>query len=135
MARKRTTRRPRLDPQPPGQRPARDDRGFYADQFNASELALMAAAASDPVLDDEVWAMRVLNRRLLAHVTELEAEGGDLPIESLVKVADALTAGTGRVARLLRDRQALSGQAADLNAASALAAVLDDILTQMGWEK
>src|SRR6266536_2834087 len=127
-------RRPRLDTQPPaeprGGRADKDDgRRFYADQFTAEELALVAASATDPALDDEIWMTRVLNRRMLAHTRELEAEGGDLPLETLVKAVEALIAGTGRVARLLRDRKALSGEAVD-ELARTMAEALDGLFEE-----
>ena len=139
MSHKRQTRRrPRLDTKPPaeprGGRAGKDDRrGFYADQFTAEELALVAASATDPALDDEIWLARVLNRRMLAHTRELEAEGGEVPLETLVKAVQALFTGTGRVARLLRDRQVLSGEALD-ELARTMAEALEGIFDEMGWQ-
>ena len=133
-------RRPRLDTKPPAQpRGGRaaggkdDRRGFYADQFTSEELALVAASATDPALDDEIWLTRVLNRRMLAHTRELEAEGGELPLDTLVKAVQALIAGTGRVARLLRDRKVLSGEALD-ELARTMAEALEGIFEEMDWK-
>jgi hypothetical protein len=109
---------------------------FYDDQFNPAELALIAACVQDLSLDDEVWLQRVVNRRLLGLADQLEpaaqAEaaqaGSDAPapqadsdppapedtaLKQLVHVAQALTTGAGRMARLLRDRRVLSGEAVD----------------------
>ena len=51
MSRKRPSRRPRLDTRPPakphGKRAGQDQRSFYADEFTAEELALVAACVSD----------------------------------------------------------------------------------------
>lgn len=105
------------------------EHGFYSDQFTAEELALIASLVQDPTLDDEIWMQRVLNRRLLAYVSG--QEGDQIPLETIVKVAEALAAGTGRVARLLRDKRALSGKAAD-GIAGAIAAALDELSTELG---
>jgi hypothetical protein len=67
-----------------------------------------------------------MNHRLLASVGAEE-----LTLERLIAVAKALTLGTGRVSRLLRDRRALSGEAAE-GLAGAIAAALDEISTELG---
>jgi hypothetical protein len=48
-----------------------------------------------------------------------------------VKVAAVLTTGTGRVAHLLRDQRALTGQAAD-GLTAAIAQALDELSTELG---
>ncbi len=106
--------------------------GFYADRFTPAELELVAAFVSDPTLDDEIWMQRVLNRRLLRFVDEQQADAA-IELETLVKVAEALATGTGRVARLLRDKRALSGEAAD-GIANAIAAALDELTSELGEE-
>ena len=103
---------------------------FYSESFTTEELALVAASLSDPTLDDELWLQRVLNQRLFRKSAEA-AEGGPIALELLVKVAEALTRGTGRVARLLRDQRALSGAAAD-GISGAIATTLDEISTELG---
>jgi hypothetical protein len=113
--------------------------GFYSDQFTVDELALIAAFVSDLTLDDEIWMQRVLNRRLLAYVAPGRETGGEsddsageaLDVATLVKVAQALAIGTGRVARLLRDKRALSGKAAD-GMAGAFALALQEVCTELG---
>jgi hypothetical protein len=107
--------------------------GFYSDQFTPEELALIAAFVQDPTVDDEIWMQRVLNRRLLQYMSAAEAQDEPLALETLVKVAEALAQGTGRVARLLRDRRALSGEAAD-GLVNAIAAALDEFATELGIE-
>jgi hypothetical protein len=104
--------------------------GFYSDQFSPEELALVAAFVADPTLDDEIWMQRVLNRRLLGHAAPVE---GQPPISTgkLIALAEALSIGTGRVARLLRDRRALSGEAAQ-GLAEAIATALDEISSEIG---
>ena len=104
--------------------------GFYSDQFSADELALVAALVTDPTVDDELWAQRVVNRRLLAFMRRAEQDE-PLTLETLTRVAEALAVGTGRVARLLRDRRALSGAAAD-GLTGAIAQALDEIASELG---
>ena len=103
---------------------------FYGSQFTADELALVAAFVTDPSLDDELWLQRVLNHRLFHYLDESAA---DEPLElgTLVKLAGALGAGVLRVARLLRDRQALSGSSAD-GIQAALTRVLDELSKELG---
>ncbi len=123
---------------------------FYAGQYTPDELALIAACLQDLKLDDEVWMQRVLNLRLLgvagklepgakaeaaetAHADTALAGDGDQPqgpaadtaLTHLVHVAMALATGTGRLARLLRDRRVLSGEAVD-GLAGSITAVLDE---------
>lgn len=123
--------KPKLAPAPkakrggqPGNSNASSHR-FYSDQFTADEIALVAGFASDPDLTDEIWMQRVFNRRLLQHV-----QGEELTTDTLVKIAEALAAGTGRVARLLRDKRALSGEATD-GLADAIAHALDELGTEL----
>ena len=103
---------------------------FYSDQFTTDELALVAAFVADPTLDDEIWMQRVLNRRLLGHAAPMEG-GPPIKVDVLVKVAEALAIGTGRVARLLRDKRALSGEATE-GLAEAIARALDEFSTESG---
>jgi hypothetical protein len=111
----------------PPKAPKTPIKSFYSDQFTAEELALVTVFIEDVTLDDEIWMQRVFNRRLVA-VTQT---ADDVPLETLVKVAEALARGTGRVARLLRDKRALSGEAAD-GIAGAIAAALDELATELG---
>jgi hypothetical protein len=106
--------------------------GFYSDQFTELEQTLVAAFVTDLTLDDEIWMQRVLNRRLMAHSAAAPGEVA-VSVETLVSVAQALAIGTGRVARLLRDKRALSGEAADgLN--GAIAQALNELSTELGIE-
>jgi hypothetical protein len=103
---------------------------FYGDTFTPEELALMAAFVSDPTLDDELWMQRVLNHRLFRFTGDAPSDES-ISLQLLVKVAEALARGTGRVARLLRDKRALSGEAAD-GIAGAIAAALDELTSELG---
>ena len=127
MTRPHTPRTARDAGPKPGRAPADT---FYSDLFSPEELALVAAFVSDPTLDDEIWLQRVLNHRLFHYLDDSEP-GAPLEVATLVKVAEALGAGTTRVARLLRDRRALSGEAAD-GLAGAIAAALDELTTDLG---
>jgi len=97
---------------------------WYSKHFSKAESELVAAFTSDLSLDDEIWAQRVVNRRILA-----SSQTDDL--DTLIKVGTALAIGTGRVAKLLRDKRALSGEAAD-GLAGAIAQALEEISTEMG---
>ncbi len=134
-------RRQRPNPTPPSQpappeaapAPAPKPRNFYSDGFTRGELDLIAAFVQSPSLDDEIWMQRVVNRRLLRYIDGDAAGAGDAPIEveTLVKVAQAMAIGTGRVARLLRDRRALTGEASDTIAAL-MSAMLDQLSSELG---
>ena len=103
---------------------------FYSGQFSTEELALVAAFVSEPTLDDELWLQRVVNHRLF-HYFDESPVNEPIEIGTLVKLAAALGAGAVRVARLLRDRQALSrGGAASLQ--TALTKVLDELSNELG---
>jgi hypothetical protein len=104
--------------------------GFYSDTFTPEELALVAAFVTDPTLDDEIWMQRVLNRRLMKHTGE-QLGKPQIKISLLVKVAEALAIGTGRVARLLRDKRMLSGEANN-SLAEAIATALDELTGELG---
>lgn len=138
MATNRKQRKSDTTPQPnrrkKGAQPGNSNaaaHSFYSDQFDTDELALIASFLSDLTLTDEIWMQRVLNRRLLAHLNTTNEEGNSPTIEELTKVAEALATGTGRVARLLRDQRALSGEAAD-GIADAISKALDELGSELG---
>ena len=100
--------------------------GFYSSSFTEDELALVAAFVQDIDLNDEIWMQRVMNRRLLE-----QSQSGD--VDLLVRIGQALAVGTGRVGRLLRDKRAISGEAAD-GIAGAIATALDELSTELGTQ-
>lgn len=106
--------------------------GFYSDHFTEAELTRIAALTTDPTLDDEIWMQRVLNHRLLAYAAQPK-DGAQLNVQQLIQVVETLAIGTGRVARLLRDKRALSGEAAD-GLTGAIAQALDELGTELGLE-
>jgi hypothetical protein len=83
------------------------------------------------VLDDEIALQRLVNEQLLSLWASLgrddKADDGALQ----VKLAQALTAGTGRVAHLLRDQRALTGEAAD-GLIGVIAKAVDELNTETG---
>ena len=88
------------------------------------------AEANCAALEGEIDLQRQVNERLLNLWNALEhAQEPDGALQ--VKVAAALTAGLGRVARLLRDQRALTGQAGD-GLAAAVAQALDELASEMG---
>jgi hypothetical protein len=99
---------------------------FYSDQFTDPERDLVDAFVADPRLDDEIWMQRVLNRRLLVHANLKDEDGASPSTQVLIKLAEALTIGTGRVARMLRDKRVLSGEAA-----GSLAEAADELLAEI----
>lgn len=107
-----------------------------ADPLTSEQLArqLLAGSAGAAALDAEIALQRQVNQRLLAMWDSLDQAAGAEDDETpalQVKVAAALTAGTGRVARLLRDQRALTGQAAD-GLTAAIARALDELSTELG---
>jgi len=125
--------------------------GFYSDGYSEEELELLAAFGSDLPVDEEIWMQRVINRRLLGRASppgplplrsatgtmvsrsEEHASGEGVRIGELVRIAGALGIGTGRIARLLRTKRALTGEAGD-TLARAIAAALDELEGEMGLE-
>jgi len=101
--------------------------GFYSPHFSEPELDLILQFCADPTLDDEIIMQRVANFRLVESLSQ-ETEG-----EIKVRMFEALSTGLGRVAKLLRDKRALSGDAAD-GIAGAIAAALDELKTEIGLD-
>jgi hypothetical protein len=109
--------------------------GFYSGQFTTEEMALISSFLLDPTLEDEIWMQRVVNRRLLAYLNgdALQDEPPEVAVRSMVRVAEALALGTGRVARLLRDRQALTGDTAKI-LLDAITTALTELADELGRE-
>ena len=157
---KSSPKRPKAVPPSKAAPEAEPKTGFYDSRYSAEEVALLSACLEDPGLDPELWLQRVLNRRLLGAATGLgnpapeEAaahSAAEAPAPSaldpestgtqneeraallarLVNVANALTSGTGRVARLLRDQRVLSGEAVD-RLADAMATALVELGKELG---
>jgi hypothetical protein len=100
--------------------------GFYSQALDAQELKRITDFAGTLSLDDEIWLVRCLSHRL-AEIIRAE----ELPLPELLRAGDALVRCTGRIASLLRDKRALSGEAAD-GLAGAVAQVLDELSNEWG---
>lgn len=95
--------------------------GFYSGALTDEELADLAVLGDDATLTDEIGAVRVVVRRVL---TTMEAS-----VEPAL--AACLFDGTRTVARLLRDRKAISGEAADA-LCSAIDQAIQEFVTEAG---
>jgi hypothetical protein len=127
---------------PPKDRDHRTHR-FYSTAFRLKELADLEACAEELSLDDEIASMRVMLRRILAL---LSAEGqpeeghphggaptGAMTHHEYARLARLALEGGRTVAHLLRDRRALSGEAAD-GLAGAFSQALDELSVEWGIE-
>ena len=97
--------------------------GFYNKTFSEDEILDVArlAAAGDVALDEEIGVLRICMRRVL--------EADIDPAKTL----QLLSRGVGQLARLMRAKRAVSGEAAD-GLADAFAKALDELSTEMGIE-
>lgn len=95
--------------------------GFYSGAISDEELADLAVLGDDNSLTDEIAAVRVVIRRVLA---ALEA-AVDPPLAACV------FDGARTVAKLLRDRKAISGEAAD-NLLTAIDQAIQEFITEAG---
>lgn len=102
--------------------------GLYADAFSPEALARLAPLLDRLSLDDEIWMVRMINERLLQRLQE-----GPVDDELLVRLARLLYQGAGQVARLLRDRRAITGDAEE-GFAQAMGRVLDELNTLTDWD-
>ena len=95
--------------------------GFYSRTFSDDELLDVArlAAAGDVSVDEEIGMLRICMRRVL--------EANIDPAKTL----QLLSRGAGQLARLMRAKRALSGDAAD-GLADAFAKALDELSTELG---
>lgn len=99
--------------------------GAYSPHFTNDEAVRLITHAANLTLDDEIAVTRVITDRLLAY---LSANTDDLTI-----IAPLLLNSTRTTARLLRDKRALSGTAAD-GLMDAIGAALDELSTEWGIE-
>lgn len=116
--------------------------GFYGRAYSVEELADLIAHAANMTLDDEIAAVRVGIQRAMLRIsdgrtTDTDAEGYELerdltPVE-IANLTGLLFTGANTVARLLRARRAIGGEAAD-GIAGAIAQALDELSTELGIE-
>ena len=97
--------------------------GFYSGIFSEREIldAGLLAASGDVSLDEEIGMLRICMRRVL--------EADIDPATSL----QLLSRGVGELAKLMRAKRALTGEAAD-GLAAAFAKALDELSTELGIE-
>ncbi|MCJ7619905.1 MAG: hypothetical protein MUP64_06780 [Anaerolineae bacterium] len=95
--------------------------GFYSGIFSEREILDVGrlAASGDVSLDEEIGMLRICMRRVL--------EADIDPATSL----QLLSRGVGELAKLMRAKRALSGEAAD-GLADAFAKALDELSTELG---
>jgi len=111
---------------------ARKPHGFYATALEPRELEDLVAYGGDLSLDDEIACARVALRRVLAALGAPGDEAG-LSASDFARLAGLAFRGTRTVSRLLRDRHALSGDAAD-GVNGAIGAALDELSAMWGVE-
>jgi hypothetical protein len=100
--------------------------GFYSTTIPPDDLADLIALADNITLDDEIALCRSATRQLAEHL-----HFPDLPPEDYAKLATLLFAGARTIAKLLRDKRALSGDSAD-GIAGAIGQALDELATEWG---
>ena len=102
--------------------------GFYSPVLRPDELADLVACADDITLDDEIALARVILRRLAGM---LIAPPDALEPADTARLASLALQATRTIARLLRDKRALSGDAAD-GIAGAISQALDELSSEWG---
>lgn len=100
--------------------------GFYSRAYTDQEIADLITYAIDETLDDEIAVTRVALRRVftLLKLANLEPK-------EYTHLASLAFVGARTVGRLLRDKRALSGEAAD-GLTTTLTAALDELATELG---
>ena len=113
---------------------------FYAAALKPEELADLLTYADDLTLDDEIACARVVLRRLLvlldtAAIADFADPGAPRPLTGtdLCRLFGLSLQAARTVARLLRDKRALTGEAAD-GISAAIAQALDELSTEWGIE-
>lgn len=109
----------------------RQTHGFYSSTLQQSELADLITYAGDMTLDDEIAIARVALRRVLNAISS--AEKDNLSSDAYSRLAALAFQGTRTVARLLRDRRALSGESSE-GIAGAIAQALDELGSEWGLD-
>lgn len=123
-ARARRYSRPPRCPAHAGLPPEAGGGWFYQSAFTLPEIADLAAARGEPVLQGELQAVRVTTRRILQLL--------DQTVEPAAysRLARLLFAGANTVARLLREQRAL-----EEDSGSFRAAVMAEALDQLSIDK
>ena len=109
------------------------DHGFYSTAVEPDELADLVSYAADMTIDDEIAVVRVALRRALSALNSPDPDSDvSFALDSFGRLAAVIFSGASTVARLLRARRALSGDAAD-GIAGAISQALDELSTD--WER
>lgn len=95
----------------------------------APDARLAAIQAS---IDEVVGGLAVWQRYIGEQLTHVAA-GGEPPSEDWIRLVELYSLTAGRLGRLMRDRRALQGEAAD-GLVGAIAQALDELRTEMGWD-
>ena len=127
--------------QDPDSAASEDPAAFYSSVLHPDELADLLAHAGELSLDDEIACARVALRRVLAVLNTAPPAAGEddqapepaLSPAEFARLAALAFQGTRSVARLLRDRRAIRGDAAD-GISAAIAQALDELSTEWGIE-
>jgi hypothetical protein len=82
---------------------------------------------------DEVITGLAEWQRYLSEVLRDVANGAEPPPPEWVKLLMLYASTASRMGRLLRDRRALQGEAAD-GVAGSIAALLEELRTELGWD-
>lgn len=101
---------------------------FYSAALTTDELAALLAA-EDLTLDDEIACARVALRRIMQTIHPENDTG--LNHTDFRNYITLLLQATRTIARLLRDKRALTGEAAD-GISAAIAQALDELGTELG---
>ena len=105
--------------------------GFYSTTYTAADQAdLVALAIQDDILD-ELGAVRVHLRRLLAYLAERD-EAGTVSASLLASVSPLVTQSANTIANLQRTQQLLAGDGAGI--VQAFADALDIVGPNLGVE-
>jgi hypothetical protein len=112
--------------------------GFYASALDPQELADLVLYADDLDLDDEIACARIALRRVLTlldtpTITQFEDTTDRQPLapDDYARLVGLALQATRTIARLLRDKRALSGDAAD-GISGAIGLALDEISSLWG---
>jgi hypothetical protein len=81
-------------------------------------------------LDDIIQDLATRQRRLSAYI---DSQGDDISVDEIVKLLRLHGQNASRLARLLRHKRALSGEAAD-GLSAAIAQAPDELSTELGVE-
>jgi hypothetical protein len=106
--------------------------GFYSKFFLLTDLCDLIRFADDLTLDDEIACSRVALRRVMDHLNRAERDNGQsLSALDFAEMIGLVLQCSRTIAHLMRDRQALSGEAAD-QLAGTIGQALDLLATEWG---